>query len=154
MVKGGGALETLARVRTLVFDKTGTATTGLARIAGIDRYGETTETELLGLAASLDQFSTHPIAAASSARPNAGLALRHGRRHRGGVAIGIAGRVEGCAVRLGSLAFVADDMAADEAVEPHAGGTLRRAARDGAATVFIGLDGGLAGAFVVTDDPA
>ncbi|MEZ5905958.1 MAG: heavy metal translocating P-type ATPase [Geminicoccaceae bacterium] len=152
LVKGGGALETLARVRTLVFDKTGTLTTGLARIAGIDRYGETTETELLSLAASLDQFSTHPIAAAlrrTAERRGLALAMAEGIEEAPG--IGIAGRVEGRTVRLGSLAFVADGMAAAEA-ELHAGGTLRRAARDGAATVFIGLDGTLAGAFVVTDE--
>ncbi len=152
LVKGGGALETLARVRTLVFDKTGTLTTGLARIAGIDRYGEATETELLRLAASLDQFSTHPIAAAlrrTAERRGLRLAMAEAIEEAPGT--GIAGRVEGRNVRLGSLAFAADGMGVDEA-EGIAAGTLRRAARDGAAIVFIGVDVGLAGAFLVTDE--
>jgi len=152
LVKGGGALETLARVSTLVFDKTGTLTTGRARIATIDRYGTVGESELLRLAASLDQFSTHPIAATlrrAAERQGLGLAMADQIEEVGGT--GIQGRVEGRDVRLGSLAFVAEESDADEAGDL-AAGTLRHAARAGAAIVFISVDGRLAGAFVVTDE--
>ena len=93
LVKGGGALETLARVRTLVFDKTGTLTTGQARIAAIESYGALGETALLRLAASLDQFSTHPIAAAlrrAAERRSLELAMAEAVEELPGA--GIAGR--------------------------------------------------------------
>ena len=149
LVKGGGALETLARVRTLVFDKTGTLTTGQARIAAIESYGALGETALLRLAASLDQFSTHPIAAAlrrAADRRSLELAMAEAVEELPGA--GIAGRVEGHDVRLGSLGF-ASGGGGEEAA---AAGTIRRAARDGSATVFLGVDGALAGALIVTDE--
>lgn len=61
IVKSGGALETLARVKTMIFDKTGTITFGEPRVSGI--YATDGDTErVLHLAASLDQLSTHILA--------------------------------------------------------------------------------------------
>src|SRR5829696_3586918 len=64
LVKGGRALETLARVKTLVIDKTGTLTHGQARIVAIRPMAGLPSDRLLQLAASLDQASKHVIARA------------------------------------------------------------------------------------------
>jgi heavy metal translocating P-type ATPase len=64
LVKGGQALEALARVRVLVIDKTGTLTHGEARLATIQAMAGFAGEKLLQLAASLDQASKHVIARA------------------------------------------------------------------------------------------
>src|SRR6478609_8227842 len=62
LIKGGQALETLARVRSLVIDKTGTLTHGHARIVSIEVASGQSADELLRIAASLDQASQHIMA--------------------------------------------------------------------------------------------
>ena len=62
LIKGGKALETLAQVRALVIDKTGTLTHGRARIVSTSVTSDVPPDELLRLAASLDQASKHIIA--------------------------------------------------------------------------------------------
>ncbi len=64
LVKGGKALETLARIRVLVLDKTGTLTSGRARLVEIRATSAVSASELLRLAASLDQASKHVVAEA------------------------------------------------------------------------------------------
>ena len=62
IVKGGGALETLARGQILVLDKTGTVTGGAPVLTDVVRFGTVSEDEILRLAASLDQASLHVLA--------------------------------------------------------------------------------------------
>src|SRR6185295_14142996 len=62
LIKGGQALETLARVLSLVLDKTGTLTHGRARIVSIEAVSGESADELLRIAASLDQASQHVMA--------------------------------------------------------------------------------------------
>ncbi|TGD97711.1 heavy metal translocating P-type ATPase [Methylobacterium nonmethylotrophicum] len=64
LVKGGGALEALAKAEILVVDKTGTLTHGRARLRAVAALPPFGEGEALRLAASLDQASAHPIARA------------------------------------------------------------------------------------------
>src|SRR5690606_26128788 len=65
IIKGGGALETLAQGNVLLIDKTGTLTTGTPRVSGIlTTGGWHDENELLRLAASVDQVSSHVLAEA------------------------------------------------------------------------------------------
>ena len=71
LIKGGGALETLARARTVMFDKTGTLTTGIARVVGVEAREGMTADELLALAASLEQVSQHVLAASITAAASA-----------------------------------------------------------------------------------
>src|SRR5205807_4675309 len=77
IVKGGGALETLARARVVVLDKTGTLTAGSPRVSDVEVFGGLSAEELIGLAASLDQVSPHVFApAVVSAAAARGLPLR------------------------------------------------------------------------------
>lgn len=71
LVKGGKALETLARIRVLVLDKTGTLTSGRARLVEIRATSAVSASELLRLAASLDQASKHVVAEALVAEAEA-----------------------------------------------------------------------------------
>ena len=54
----------MARVRTLILDKTGTLTDGRPRIVSIDAHADLSENEILTFAAALEQASKHPIAQA------------------------------------------------------------------------------------------
>ncbi|WP_418605666.1 cadmium family heavy metal-translocating P-type ATPase [Georgenia sp. SUBG003] len=98
IVKGGGTLEQLSRVRTVAFDKTGTLTYGTPRVARVDLADGLGADELLALAAAVEQYSSHPLAAAivTAARDRglsvpaaadveelAGAAARRRRRARG-----------------------------------------------------------------------
>jgi heavy metal translocating P-type ATPase len=64
IMKNGGALERLAAAKTFAFDKTGTLTRGQPVIGTITTFGSFKESDVLGLAASLEQKSNHSIAAA------------------------------------------------------------------------------------------
>ena len=63
LVKGSNYLEALAHAETVVFDKTGTLTNGTFAVTAIHAEGDTTEEELLTIAAHAESLSNHPIAA-------------------------------------------------------------------------------------------
>ena len=149
IVKGGGALETLARARTLVFDKTGTLTSGTPHVSSVVSLGSIGEAELARLAASLDQVSPHVFASAvvAAARErDPRLEFPDSVREHPGS--GISGVVGGRRIALGKLGWVAGGKAV-----PDAAAALRRKAElEGSSTVFVAVDGEVAGALLV-DDP-
>jgi len=71
LVKGGIYLEQLAKVRILAFDKTGTLTMGRPAVVRIERFGDTSENELLRFAAAAERRSSHPLAKAVVERATA-----------------------------------------------------------------------------------
>jgi heavy metal translocating P-type ATPase len=149
VIKDGGALEALARARVLIFDKTGTLTAGHATVAGIKVEPGWSPDQLLGLAASLDQASTHPLAAAlvrAARRRGLDLTPPSGTDEVPGS--GISGQVNGRKVRLGRLQWVAGPGPPPE----WSLRLRRRASSEGRSAVFVGVDNGIAGA-IVLDDP-
>jgi heavy metal translocating P-type ATPase len=148
IVKSGGVLETMARVKTLVFDKTGTLTVGSPRVALVEAFGREDESELLRLAASLDQVSTHVLAEGIvMAARERGLELglpEQVKEHHGQ---GIEGRIGDQRVALGRLRWLIDGGPVPEA----AGEVRRRIAADGSSAAFVSVDGRLAGALVMVD---
>ena len=64
LVKGGQALETAAKIDTVVFDKTGTVTTGHPAVTAIHNRGAQSDDQLLQLAAAVERWSEHPVARA------------------------------------------------------------------------------------------
>ena len=64
LIKGGAALEQLGRVTHVAFDKTGTLTVGKPRVTAIHPASGISESELLALAAAVEQGATHPLAQA------------------------------------------------------------------------------------------
>ncbi len=148
IVKGGGALETLARVRTLVFDKTGTLTAGVPSVSGVESFGKIETNELLRLAASLDQVSQHVFAdgivAAARVRRLDFEFPENVHEHLGH---GIDGNVAGHRVALGQVRWLVHGSPMPEA----AAGVRRRIAMDGSSAVFIAVDGIVEGAIVMVD---
>jgi Cd2+/Zn2+-exporting ATPase len=61
LVKGGGALEALARVRTIAIDKTGTLTHGTPQLAGVEVLDGSGRDEALALMAAVERGSEHPL---------------------------------------------------------------------------------------------
>jgi heavy metal translocating P-type ATPase len=121
LVKGGRALETLTRVRTLVIDKTGTLTHGQARIVGIRPVAGMSPETLLQLAASLDQASKHVVARALvSEAQSRGLDLLPPTEVEEVPGEGLKGTVDGRRLVVGGIRFVsqrvpklADTLSAD-----------------------------------------
>ncbi len=149
IVKGGGALEALARGRVLLFDKTGTLTTGTPEVSEVFSFGELGPDEVQRLAASLDQLSPHVLATAlvASARQR-GLELAFPRDVREEPGSGIRGRVDGRDVALGKASWVARGGP----LPTKARDVRRRSAMEGSSCVMVSVDGGVAGA-VVLEDP-
>ncbi|MBN9432807.1 MAG: heavy metal translocating P-type ATPase [Bosea sp.] len=145
LIKHGGALETLGRVRTVILDKTGTLTLGLARVVAIRTREGIDPDELLRLAASLDQASNHVIAEALVAEAHArGLALIPPDAVSEMAGAGVTGTVDGHDVVVGGRAYVhalSEDGASelDEAIPP------------GSAVVAVAIDGRLAGLILLAD---
>jgi len=150
VVKGGAAIETLARAEALYMDKTGTITLGSPRLRRsllADRSFDAAE--LLRLAASLDQMSSHVLASALVAAARArGLPLTIPSDVVETAGAGVAGVVEGHTVRLGNFDWVAGPGPCSAAHEQF----RRRVMRDEGSIIFAAADGQLAGAFVL-DDP-
>jgi len=147
LVKGGRALETLARVKALVIDKTGTLTQGQARIASINPASTHSPDELLRLAASLDQASKHIIAQTIVREAQArGLALAVPGAVVETPGEGIEGRIDGRDVIVGGLHFVGRKTA-----ESRAPPTMPRRT-PGAVAVAVAIDGKLAGVLILADE--
>lgn len=64
LVKGGLSLETIAKVKAVVLDKTGTLTTGMPSVTNVQCFADVNEERALALAAGVQNHSTHPIAKA------------------------------------------------------------------------------------------
>ncbi|WP_447925663.1 heavy metal translocating P-type ATPase [Georgenia muralis] len=111
IVKNGGTLEQLSRVRTAAFDKTGTLTYGRPEVAAVLPGPGLEPDELLGLAAAVEQYSTHPLAAAVvHAAREQGLPLRHGTEVEETTAHGVRATVAGRRVVVGKEGFVAAEV--------------------------------------------
>jgi len=108
LVKDAAALEALARVDTLVVDKTGTLTEGRPRLAAVVAP-EGDAAEALRLAASLERGSEHPLAAAIlRGAEERGVALAAVQDFESRTGRGVRGAVDGRAVALGNPAFFAE----------------------------------------------
>lgn len=62
LIKSGEALEILSKAKNIVFDKTGTITSGTPQVADIKVFDDTSKNELIKIAASIEKMSQHPLA--------------------------------------------------------------------------------------------
>jgi P-type Cu+ transporter len=145
LVRGGTVLQQAAKVDTVVFDKTGTITSGQFEILRVIALTGT-ETGIIRLAAAAESGSDHvlaPVIAAEAARRGVKLqGIEHGRILPGR---GAECMFEGRTIRAGSSAFLAEHGIAG--AEP----LLEAADRLGATAVLVADEGALAGAILLRD---
>jgi heavy metal translocating P-type ATPase len=148
IVKGGGPLETLARVRVLLLDKTGTVTTSRPEVLAVETFGTTSSDEVVRNAASLEQVSVHPFAPAILAEARSrGLELSFPGNARERMGSGISGEVAGHRIAVGQLGFVVSGPPNT----PELRSIELRTAVEGSSSVFVSRDGILVGVLLLQD---
>jgi Cd2+/Zn2+-exporting ATPase/Cu+-exporting ATPase len=109
IIKGGIHLETLAKIDTVVLDKTGTITIGEPRITDIKAFAEHNEKEILLMAAVVERYSEHPLAKAIIKRAGSeGLRIPEPEDFQVIPGRGIIARYNGSSVLLGSRELLKD----------------------------------------------
>ena len=147
LIKDAEALERFAKVDTLIVDKTGTLTEGRPKLTDVIADGMD-EDELLGLAASLERGSEHPLADA----------LVEGARRRGVEIVeasefdaltgkGVKGVVSGRTMAIGN-AMLMRELGIETGALAARADTMRA---DGKSAMFVAVDGRAAGIVAVAD---
>ncbi|MFE1248470.1 heavy metal translocating P-type ATPase [Streptomyces sp. NPDC058735] len=145
VVRDGGALENLGRARTLLLDKTGTLTGGRPRVVDVSAAPGWTPSEVLRLAASVDQYSPHVLARAIvAAARERGLTLSAAAGVTEEPGRGATGTVDGHRVSIGRAGGEEDRPGWARAVG-------NRALLDGAAVAWLTVGGQSAGAVLLRD---
>ena len=119
LIKGGAALETLGKVRTIALDKTGTLTRNQPVVIEVAATEGHTRQEVLALAAALEARSEHPLARAILAAAQTVPAAHNVEAVTGA---GLTGVVDGRQVRLGRPGWLASDPVADDVTRMQEGG--------------------------------
>ncbi|HEX6299437.1 MAG TPA: heavy metal translocating P-type ATPase [Acidimicrobiia bacterium] len=148
--RSGAALEMLAQTRNLVIDKTGTVTMGRPSLRSITLFRPgSTQDEILSLAASVDQVSTHILARAivEAARGRA-LSLEMPTQATEFPGSGVVADVKGRNVAVGKLAWLLDGRPAPPKVSEF----RRSVARLAPTAVYMAIDGDPVAAFVFDDE--
>ncbi|MGH9789701.1 MAG: heavy metal translocating P-type ATPase, partial [Candidatus Acidiferrales bacterium] len=148
LIKNAEALERMEKVDTIVIDKTGTLTEGKPKLVTVQPLDGFDEATLLRLAASLEQASEHPLAAAivAGAREK-GVALARAEDFRSFTGKGVSATVEGKAVAIGNARLLEEVGASDGRLAENA----RPLQREGQTVMFVVIDGRPAGLLGVTD---
>jgi Cu+-exporting ATPase len=149
LVKNAEAIELLEKVRVVVVDKTGTLTEGKPRLVEVRPVAGTGANVLLTAAASVEQQSEHPLAAATVAgAKERGLKLQAAQNFQSTTGGGVSAQIDGREILVGKPAFLkergiidADALAAE--AEPFQ--------RQGQTAIFVAIDGKAAGILSVAD---
>lgn len=149
LIKGGIALEQLARVTTVVLDKTGTITLGRPAVTKLLGYQGRSPDEVLRVAAAIERRSEHPLGeAVVRAATERGLALAALDEFAVFPSRGVSGTIGGEAWLVGSRRLLADHgIELDEAVA----GDARRLEDGGATTFFVATAGQVEAVIAVAD---
>ena len=149
LVKNAEALERLEKVTTLVVDKTGTLTEGKPKLVDVLPTGGLDAKEFLRLAASLEQNSEHPLAAAIvQGAKEQGIVLEAVNEFRSVTAGGVVGTISGRTVMVGKPDFLRNEKITGlDALEASA----VKLQEDGKTAMFVAFDGKPAGILAVAD---
>ncbi|WP_313279150.1 heavy metal translocating P-type ATPase [Timonella senegalensis] len=145
VVKNGAVLENLSRAGSVYFDKTGTLTQGHPQIARIEPAAEAAldETELLQLAASAEQYSSHVLAAALITEAKTrGIELSSSDEAHEEATNGVTARLNGRKVIVGKLAYVKQFAPSANVAHVEPGETA----------IYVAVDGMFAGALIARDE--
>jgi Cu+-exporting ATPase len=148
LFRDAAAIENFRKVDTLIIDKTGTLTEGRPAFDRVVPAPGIAADEVLGLAASLDQGSEHPLAEAIvRAAREKGLALEKPEDFQSLSGVGVSGKIAGRAIALGNTALMQQMGVAVEHLVPQAE-ALRS---EGASVMYLSADGALIGLLAVSD---
>jgi len=149
LVKNAEALERLEKVTTLVVDKTGTLTEGKPKLMDVLPAGDFDKKEFLRLAASLEQNSEHPLAAAIvRGAKEQSIVLEAVKDFRSVTAGGVAGTIAGRTVMIGKPDFLRNErITGMESLEALA----MKLQEEGKTTMFVAIDGKPIGILAVAD---
>jgi P-type Cu+ transporter len=146
LMRNAAALEHAGKIRTLVVDKTGTLTQGHPVVAEIIPVANVQATELLSVAASLEQGSQHPLGAAIRARAqSAGAVFQPVTDFSSATGAGVRGNVAGALYLLGAPDWLASHGYASDVSQ------VRRLAANGSSIVMLAGPAGVLGYFAIAD---
>nr|WP_319490400.1 heavy metal translocating P-type ATPase [uncultured Desulfobacter sp.] len=150
LLKGAQAVDSLARVDTLIFDKTGTLTRGELQVTDIFSARDLDEDQLLVLAASAEEHYAHPVASAvvGAARDRA-LALSPTSQVDFIVAHGVSAYIDDLNVLVGSRHFIEDDEGIDCSGADKAALAFQS---EGKSLLYVARDGKLEGVLGLRDE--
>ena len=151
VIKGADVLQGTRRVDTVVFDKTGTVTTGIMQLVDLVCAAGMTRAELLTFAGALEHASEHPVAKAiaSAARAETGP-LTTVTEFENLPGMGTLGRVSGSSVLVGNETLMRRKLVLIPAAMNDA---LAAARNDGNIGVLVAVNGTVKGVCVVADRP-
>ncbi len=150
LIKDGESAEGLGRIDTVVFDKTGTLTAGTPTVTSVSHAASSSESQVLRLAASVEQSSTHPLAdAVVRAAKARRIVLAPAEDVLETPGLGISAKVDGQTVHVGNSKFLTD---AGITTEQSTIDTARLQESRGQSAVFVAVDGRTAGAIFVSDE--
>jgi len=149
LIKGGESLERIQAVRAVLLDKTGTITKGRPELTDIIALSDLPEDELLRLAATAEQGSEHPLAAAivEGAKTRAITDLRYPEKFTALAGRGLTATVEGHDILIGTRDLLREHAIERATFEEQ----LATLEAQGKTTMLIALDGKLAGIIAVAD---
>lgn len=143
IVKNGGTLEKLARIKTVAFDKTGTLTHGQPVLSKVKTAPGIEEDELVRLAAIAEQYSAHTLAhSIVVGAQQRGLTVEPCTDVTETTAAGLTATIEGKKVVVGKYSFIAEQ-------DPS---TVRVEITAGELAVYVAIDGKFAGALLLRDE--
>lgn len=148
LIKNAEALEVLEKVDTLVVDKTGTLTEGKPKLTAILSEPGFSESEVLSAAASIEQASEHPLAAAIvRAAKERGLALDKPEGFQSATGKGVSGVVKGREILLGNSRHLLDGGIELDPLKTRA----EELRRQGQTALYLAIDGRFATLFGISD---
>lgn len=146
LVKGGVHLETLGRVRTIAFDKTGTITKGKPHVTDVIAYID--ENELLRIAASLESASSHPLAQAIVQKAKQhDISYKQPEQMETRTGSGIEGKIDGKRYRIGNERMF-DQQDLSEQIQKDA----EKLKSEGKTIVFLADEQHVLGLFGIADE--
>lgn len=149
LVRGGEALEGAHRLTTVVLDKTGTLTRGRPRLTDVVAADGLTEEEVLGLAASAEKTSEHPLGEAIvRAAEERGLALHDAEGFDAPTGRGVRARIGGRSVLVGNRVLMEEHGISENGLSPR----FDELSGEGKTPVLVAVDGRPAGIFAVADE--
>lgn len=149
LIRNAEALEMMERVDTIIVDKTGTLTRGKPEVTDIRSAGAIGESEMLRLAAAVEQNSEHPLAAAVVRAANErGLTLPRADGFQAAAGGGVSAIVEGRSVKVGKPEFAGEGGNEDASALRNRATELQE---QGRTVMFVGIDGKAEGILAVSD---